>query len=158
METVVISPTKKDVPLFNMDRVTAFGRDTLLIEIYDTQLEPLGDKVQMEFEELLDRDSALSDIESEPHWYDSIRYTFSYGKKGKGVSKLFDRAQRDYLEKYLKLLGEAPACDREAKMARNREFAETLVSQNGPAVDTMRNHFGEETMRRVVLEHMYGVV
>ena len=80
METIVISPMKKDVPLFNMDRVTAFGKDTLLIEIYDTQLEPLGDEVQMEFEALLDRDSALSEIESEPHWYDSIRYPFSYGR------------------------------------------------------------------------------
>ena len=40
----------------------------------------------------------------------------------------------------------------------NREVAENRVSQNGPAVDTMRNHFGEETMRRVVLEHMYGVI
>lgn len=158
METIVISPMEKDLPLFNMDRMTAFGTETMLIEFYDTQIEPLSQEIQMEFEDLLERDSEIKDTESEAHWYDELLYTFSYGKKGKGVSKLFDRAQRDYLEKYLKLLGEAPACDREAKMARNREFAETLVSQNGPAVDTMRNHFGEETMRRVVLEHMYGVV
>jgi len=157
METIVISPMKKDVPLFNMDRVTAFGKDTLLIEIYDTQLEPLGDEAQMEFKELLDRDSALSDIESEPHWYDSIRYPFSYAKAGKGLEEPFKRAQKDYLDIYLKLLAEAPYCDEEAKLVKNREYAEKLVSNKGPAVDTMRNHFGDETMRRVVLKHMYGV-
>lgn len=157
METIVISPMEKDMPLFNMDRVSAFGKDTLVIEMYDTQLEPLGDEVQMEFEELLARDSALSDIESEPHWYDSIRYPFSYAKAGKGLEEPFKRARKDYLAAYLKLLAEAPYCDEEAKLAKNREYAEKLVSNKGPAVDTMRNHFGDETMRRVVLRHMYGV-
>ena len=157
METIVISPMKKDVPLFNMDRVTAFGKDTLLIEMYDTQLEPLAAEMEAEFNELLERDSAIADVESEPHWYDSIRYPFSYAKAGKGLSEPFERAQRDYLAAYLRLLSEAPACDREAKLAKNREYANTLVANKGPAVDTMKSHFGEETTRRVVLRHMYGV-
>ena len=157
METIVISPMKKDVPLFNMDRVSAFGNDTLLIEVYDTQLEPVTAEAQAKFMELLKRDSAIADVESEPHWYDSIRYPFSYAKKGKGLSEPFKRAQKDYLDNYLKLLAEAPYCDEEAKLAKNREYAEKLVSNKGPAVDTMRNHFGDETMRRVVLQHMYGV-
>ena len=157
METIVISPMEKDVPLFNIDRVSAFGKDTLMVEMYDTQLEPLAAEYEAEFQELLDRDSAISDVESEPHWYDSIRYPFSYAKAGKGLSEPFGRAQQDYLAAYLRLLSEAPACDREAKLAKNREYAETLVANKGPAVDTMRNHFGDETMRRVVLQHMYGV-
>lgn len=157
METIVISPMEKDVPLFNMDRVSAFGNDTLLIEVYDTQLEPVPAEAEAKFMELLKRDSAIADVESEPHWYDSIRYPFSYGKKGKGLSEPFKRAQKDYLDTYLKLLAEAPYCDEEAKLAKNREYAEKLVSNKGPAVDTMRNHFGDETMRRVVLQHMYGV-
>ncbi|MBR2654177.1 MAG: hypothetical protein IKD59_06415, partial [Lachnospiraceae bacterium] len=89
--------------------------------------------------------------------YDSIRYQFSYAKAGKGLAEPFKRAQKDYLAVYLKLLMEAPNCDEEAKLAKNREYAEKLVSNKGPAVDTMRNHFGDETMRRVVLQHMYGV-
>jgi len=157
METIVISPMKKDLPLCNRDRVSAFGNDTLLIEVYDTQLEPLTADAEAKFMKLLERDSALTDVESDPHWYDSIRYPFSYGKKGKGLSEPFKRAQKDYLDTYLKLLAEAPYCDEEAKLAKNREYANKLVSNNGPAVDTMRNHFGDETMRRVVLQHMYGV-
>lgn len=157
METIVISPMEKDVPLFNMDRVSAFGKDTLMVEMYDTQLEPLAEEYAAEFQELLDRDSAIGDVESKPHWYDSIRYPFSYAKAGKGLSKPFERAQQDYLAVYLKLLMEAPNCNEEAKLAKNREYAEKLVSNKGPAVDTMRNHFGDETMRRVVLQHMYGV-
>ena len=40
METIVISPTKVDMPLFNVDWVSAFGTETLIAELYDTQLEP----------------------------------------------------------------------------------------------------------------------
>ena len=82
METVVISPVERDLPLFNIDRVSAFGKDTLLIEIYDTQIEPLDADIQATFSDLLERDSAVSDVENKPHWYDEIRYPFSYGKAG----------------------------------------------------------------------------
>ena len=138
METVVISPVERDLPLFNIDRVSAFGKDTLLIEIYDTQIEPLDADIQATFSDLLERDSAVSDVENKPHWYDEIRYPFSYGKAGKGLSQQFERAQKDYLGTFIKALKNAPTND-------------------GPAVNTMRSLFGEETMKRVVLGHMYGV-
>ena len=157
METVVISPVERDLPLFNIDRVSAFGKETLLIEIYDTQIEPLDADIQESFHALLERDSAVSDVESKPHWYDEIRYPFSYGKAGKGLSQQFERAQKDYLGTFLQALKNAPTCDREAKLEKNREFAEKLVENDGPAVNTMRSLFGEETMKRVVLGHMYGV-
>ena len=149
METVVISPVERDLPLFNIDRVSAFGKETLLIEIYDTQIEPLDADIQESFHALLERDSAVSDVESKPHWYDEIRYPFSYGKAGKGLSQQFERAQKDYLGTFLQALKNAPTCDREAKLEKNREFAEKLVENDGPAVNTMRSLFGED--------HMYGV-
>ena len=157
METIVISPVERDLPLFNIDRVSAFGKDTLLIEIYDTQLTPLDAEIQERFRALLERDSAVSDVESKPHWYDEIRYPFSYGKAGKGLLQQFERAQRDYLEEFIDALKNTPMCDRDAKLKKNREFAEKLVENDGPAVNMMRSLFGEETMKRVVLSHMYGV-
>ena len=35
-------------------------------------------------------------------------------------------------------------------------FAETLVKEGGPAVDTMTKLFGAEAAGRVILRHMYG--
>ena len=40
MEKAVITTLKLDSPLFSFDLIRAMGRDTLLLELYDTQLEP----------------------------------------------------------------------------------------------------------------------
>ena len=40
METVVIAPFEADLPLYNADWVKAFGTETQIAELYDTQLEP----------------------------------------------------------------------------------------------------------------------
>ncbi|MDO4803992.1 MAG: hypothetical protein Q4A32_04135 [Lachnospiraceae bacterium] len=157
MESVVISPMEKDMPLFNIDWIRAFGKETLLIEIYDTQLEPLAEGTAETFAKLLERDSDLQDAKTKPHWYDAVRYPFSYGKTGKNLTERLKRAGKDYLEVFLRTLAEAPACDLALKSEKNADFALKLVANSGPAVDTMRGKFGEETMRRVVLRHMYGV-
>ena len=39
MDTLIINPVEKDLPLFSYDRVLAMGNDTLILELYDTLLE-----------------------------------------------------------------------------------------------------------------------
>ena len=39
MDTLIITPTEVDMPLFSYDRVLAMGNDTLIFELYDTLLE-----------------------------------------------------------------------------------------------------------------------
>ena len=51
----------------------------------------------------------------------------------------------------------AEKCPAGPKSARVRTSAETLVKNDGPAVNMMVKLFGEETMRRIVLKHMYGI-
>ncbi len=41
METVVLAVKEKDLPLFNLDWVSAAGKETLIAELYDTQLQHL---------------------------------------------------------------------------------------------------------------------
>ena len=38
MDTLIITPTAVDMPLFSYDRVHAMGNDTLIFELYDTLL------------------------------------------------------------------------------------------------------------------------
>ena len=38
-----------------------------------------------------------------------------------------------------------------------REFAVNLYNNGGPAVDQIKKLFGEETAKRLILRHMYGV-
>ena len=60
METIVIAPTHADLPLFNVDWVKAFGTETLIAELYDTQLQPWPEEEQKKFEEIK---AAYADIE-----------------------------------------------------------------------------------------------
>ena len=39
MDTAVLTPVCKDAPLFSYDIIHALGNDTLLLELYDTQLQ-----------------------------------------------------------------------------------------------------------------------
>ena len=85
MDTLVIAPENKDLPLLSYDRINAMGNDTLIIELYDT----MGDKkanlstlagVKSRFTHLPDR---FAEGEEPKHWYDDIRLPETTSKKGK---------------------------------------------------------------------------
>ena len=65
-------------------------------------------------------------------------------------------AAQDYLTVYTELLAEAPSCDSAEKAAKVQAFAERLFEEGGPAVDQVTKLFGEQTARRLILQHMYG--
>ncbi len=158
METVVLSSAEKDLPLLNLDWVSAFGKETQIVELYDTQLEPWPQPAQDALQEIRDRDGDLADYAAGgKHWYDEILYPCSYHKTGKGISPRLNAAAKAYAETFVRLAQAAPACDREAKLARTRYFAQTLFDRGGPAVDQVTKLFGREVAGRLILKHMYGV-
>lgn len=159
METVILAPTGVDAPLMNVDWVNVFGKETQIVEFYDTQLSPWADSLQAEMRKLALRDADLENRISEEHWYDGIRYSCSYNKSGKGLTERFNRAAQAYIGVYCAQLAEVPACDsddREEKRRRVKEFATKLFENGGQAVNMITKLFGEETARRVIIKHMYG--
>ena len=87
METAVLSVTGKDVPLLNLDWVRAFGKETQIVELYDTQLTPYPDEALAAFDALRRRDDDLPGMSSNGHWYDAILYPCSYHKAGKKLTE-----------------------------------------------------------------------
>ena len=158
METVVLAVTDKDVPLYNVDWIGAMGRETQIMELYNDQISFQPDSLLQAFQKIKDRDAEITDYTSdEAHWYDDILYPCSYAKKGKKVSARLHRAARDCTRVFLARAAQAPSCDPEVKKEKVRSFAETLYSEGGPAVDMLTQLFGEETAKRVILGHMYGL-
>ena len=157
METVVIAPFEADLPLFNADWVNAFGNETQIAELYDVQLEPWPGESQKAFEKIKAGCADLGDYDAGKHWYDEILYPCSFHKKGKGLTERFDRAAEAYIDLFAKELSGAEKCPADQKRERVRAFARKLVENDGPAVSMMAKLFGAETMKRIVLKHMYGV-
>lgn len=157
METVVLAPTEKDLPLLNLDRVSFLKKDTQFAELYDTQLFPWSREAMEVFESLKDRDCDLPEpTKKSAHWYDKLLYPCSYHKVGKGISDRLNKAAQDYAEAFIAALASAPPCDPAAKKEKVDRFAETLFTQGGPAVDTVTKLFGQETAGRLILHDMYG--
>lgn len=158
MEAVILSVTHKDVPMINLDYVKAMGKETQMVELYNTQIADEAKELQEELQKIRDRDADLTDYVSPgTHWYDDILYPCSYRKTGKGVSDRLAAAARDCAGKYISMLASAPDCDPAEKQAKARHFAESLLASGGPAVDQVTRLFGRETAERLILRHMYGV-
>ena len=158
METVILSVTHKDVPLINLDYVKADGKETQIVELYNTQIAYEAKELQEALQKIRDRDSDLTDYTSAgAHWYDDILYPCSYHKTGRGVSDRLAGAACDCAGEYLSLLAFAPDCNPAEKQAKSRNFAESLLASGGPAVDQVTKLFGRETAERLILRHMYGI-
>lgn len=158
METVILATTERDMPLLNLDWVSAFGRETQIAELYDTQLSPFAQEKLDKYSAVKERDTDLKDYEpGGSHSYDSMKYPESYQKMGRNVSGRLSQAAADYIRIFEAQLHDAETCDREAKTAKVREFTDTLISDGGVAVNQMTKLFGRETAERMIRRHMYGV-
>ena len=153
METVVIAPFEADLPLYNADWVKAFGTETQIAELYDTQLEPWTEESQGKFLAIKTGFDNLPDAPSGEHWYDSVLYPCSLHKKGKGLTDRFNKVAGEYTDVCVAELAAAEKCPADLKKARVSEFAHKLVANDGPAVSMMAKLFGKETMQRIVLKH-----
>ncbi len=158
METVVLCANEKDAPLINLDWIGAMGKETLMCELYDTQINPYSNETLVKMQKISDEDKDIADyVASGEHWYDSILYPCSYKKTGKKFHDSFEKAARNYFGIYLEELQKLPGCDIADKKEKNQFFAETLFSKGGPAVDQVKNLFGDEIARKLVVNCMYGV-
>ena len=154
MDTMIITPTEKDMPLFSYDRVLAMGNDTLIIELYDTFLAPLDLSA---LDRIKQSASYLPDHDPGSHWYDSIKLPQSLSKKGrKPQSAALDSASADYLTQYLALAREAPACEAEAKREKTAVYVEGLLSHGGPSTDVFRKGIGEEKTARLFRDVLFA--
>ena len=142
MDTLIIMPTEKDMPLFSYDRVHAMGNDTLIFELYDTLL---GGTDLSALEQVKKEAAYLPDHDLGDHWYDPIKLPVSLSKKGKKKdSPGFDVTVMHYLAKYLETAQGADACEADAKREKASVYVEGLLKNGGPSTDVFKKSIGEE--------------
>lgn len=142
MDTLIITPTEKDMPLFSYDRVLAMGNDTLIFELYDTLL---GQTDLSALEAVKQQAAYLPDHDLGEHWYDSIKLPVSLAKKGKKAHREgFDTTAIHYLAKFLAAAKEAAACEAEPKREKASVYVEGLLKNGGPSTDVFKKGIGDE--------------
>jgi hypothetical protein len=154
MDTLIINPTERDLPLFSYDRVHALGNDTLIYELYDTLLEKADlaglEAVKARYADLPDHDLGQ-------HWYDGIKLAVSLSKKGKKAhSAAFDSCAMDCLEAYLDSAENAPWCDPAGKKAKAAVYVEGLLEHGGPSTDVFKKGLGPEKTALLFRHILFG--
>lgn len=142
MDTLIITPTEKDMPLFSYDRVYAMGNDTLIFELYDTLL---GQVDFSALEQVKQDAQYLPDHDLGQHWYDSIKLPVSLSKKGKKAQTPgFDATVMHYLVKFLETAQTAPVCEAAPKREKASVYVEGLLKNGGPSTDVFKKGIGDE--------------
>lgn len=152
METAVFSPTGLDGPLFSMDAISAFGKNTLILELFDTTFSHPGFE---DLHEVIQRYSFLPDYDPGEHWYDSLRLPVSAYKRCRRYGDELALFAQDFAEKYCMLLAHCPICDESEKRLRNAAYTDAMLKNGGPAVDQFRKMIGEEKTAAFLREVMF---
>jgi hypothetical protein len=154
MDTLIITPMEKDMPLFSYDRVHALGNDTLIFELYDTLL---GSTDLSALEQVKEGAKYLPDHDLGAHWYDSIKLPESLSKKGKKKDTPgFDATAIHYLVKYLQTAKSAEDCQAEPKREKASVYVEGLLTNGGPSTDVFKKGIGEEKTRELFRKYLFA--
>ena len=152
METIICTPYSKDLPLFSYDLINAIGKRTLLVEVYDTQVAPADlstmDAVKAAY-------SDLDDKPMKPAWYDHLKLSPTVCKTGRGPR--FSQLAEEMTTAYIDLFAIASEVDCAVKTARNREYVEGLISNGGPAINTVRQILGPEAAETLFRRFLFGI-
>ena len=154
MDTLIINPTEVDIPLLSYDRVHAMGNDTLIYELYDTMVcQP--DLTALS--KAKGRTNILPDHDLGKHWYDEIKLSQSFSKKGKKVhTPAFDDAANQYMIAFLDAAKTAPNCEAESKREKVSVYVEGLLTHGGPSTDVFKKSIGEEKTAHLFRYVLFG--
>ena len=155
MDTFILNPVEKDLPLFSYDRIYAMGNDTLIIELYDTVL---GECKMQGVEAVKSQYSDLPEHDLGKHWYDSIKLKESISKKGKKEqTRKFDEFTKAYFKAYIDGAGELPNADVLEKKQKASVYVEGLLANGGPSTDVFKKKFGEAKTAELFRRVLFGV-
>ena len=153
MDTLIINPSLRDLPLYSYDRIFAMGNDTLIVELYDTLAGDFD-------ESALESAKSTSDVaERDPgaHWYDSIKLKSSISKKGKrDATPSLDGLTLAHLDAYLSS-GDDADFDEAKKAEKAKFYVDGLLSRGGPSTDVFKKTLGEEKTKKLFYEVLFGI-
>ncbi len=141
MDTLIITPKDKDLPLFSYDRIKAMGNDKLYVEFYDTCVEGPNLKA---IDDLLSKYSDIPKAEAKKQWYDDIKLsqtTTFVGKKKD--SDVFDKMALEFMNAFV-CIDAKDVTDHETKEKKTSVYVDGLLNNGGPATDVFLNSVGKE--------------
>jgi len=159
LETLVIDPFARDLPLLTCDWIAAPGRRTLLAEYYDTLLLP-GQLDAAPLGAVCGAFSDLKDKELGSHWYNGLKLPASFAKTGgRAAQPRMAEASQRALDAYLSLAGGLPLLEPEDRADKRRKaaaYVDGLLTHGGPSTDAFLRAIGPERTRALFTRIVFG--
>lgn len=156
MDSLIINPFEKDVPLFSIDRVKTLGKPILYIEMYDTLLKEKRNEA--EFLEIRRQYDDIRNAKYENgNWCKDICYSSVVAKRGR--KKDYERLNSlmdSYFDVYLKQCKEAKDCDRNEKKKKADAYRDGLLKNGGAATDNFIKSLGREKTEAFFRQVLFG--
>lgn len=154
MDTLIVSPIDLDLPIFSYDRFVVMGKDTLIIEGYDTMVESTNFDSLMKIKEHY---STLPSRDPGQHWYDDIKLNESISFKGKKeFSQTFDQLTEEYIRTFVDL--DAPVVkDYASKKDKSLLYINGLLENGGPSTDIFSKAIGKERTADLFHTVLFGI-
>lgn len=153
MESMIFTPLEVDVPLAAYDGMHVFGKDILMLEIYDTTFNPIDltsmDEIKNKYNDLPNR-AAVSG------WEKEFMLAPCLSKEGRGIGEKSKALSDEWLSEYLRLFAKAPKCNREEKRKKIRQYTDKLFTQGGVAVNQFKKMLGEDKATELLDQYIFS--
>ena len=152
LDSLIVSPTEIDLPLYSCDLMRMFGAHVLILELYQTTFAPCA------LESVTAVGERFSDIASyDPgtHWYDDLKHPACVYRRGKKQDLARIHALiREHFAAYVE--SDAPACDPREKREKVSVYVENLLQNGGPSTDVFQKALGKEKTAELFRKHIFG--
>ena len=152
METLIVLPRELDLPLLSYDRIHAFGKETIILDLYDTFINPCDltalDRIKEEYR-------SFTPYEKEKGWYDAINLPQTTALKGKKKdAPQFDELCRGFFDAYLEIPAD-PVTDIETKKKKTAAYREGLLKNGGTSTNIFVKELGREKTEKLYEEILF---
>ena len=157
MDTIVINPFEKDMALFSYDRMKFMGKDTLMLELYDTLINKDQTKIIDSLTPILNAYNDIADIPAKDDWCNSQLIKASVTKSvTEDSSSRFDELEIKYLSAILDLMDQADSCDEETKKEVAGKYSSGLLEHGGASTNNFLKVKGKEFTEKFFKEVFFG--
>lgn len=155
MQTFIITPLDKKLPVFSYDLIKAMGRDTLIIELYDVAANGV---TISSLEGIKAAYANLPEKELGKNWYDGMKLAASVAKKGKKIGPQCVELSEKYISAYVDALTTAESADSSRQAAATKDYVDGLFKNGGPSTDQFKKMLGEKEAYDLFANYLFATL
>ena len=155
MQSLIITPFEKDMPIYYYNRHREKGNYIYRVEVFDTQLNPVG---MEDMAEVIEKYSSLPEDPQNERWYDYLKLQSVVKKVPKNEKESLSPMIWEHFECYMAMLDKAADCKATEKKKKVTVFVNELSKQSGIAiVEIFIANYGENVAEKLCNEVLFGL-